>query len=193
MADGIEEAIQYACKSFLAEAAGLSAPGQVYAWIRTAALRSLGHEADRHHRELAVHLVDDSGIVTVADDDPGPAEKLITLEDHADLAMLVEKVSSSLSERGRDVFALYGAGYKRPEIADRLGISEREVKRDLRLIMDRARAGPGHDVSSPPSGRARPLCPALSSKGRREPSALAALVPVVSAGPLHPRWRRGDR
>lgn len=54
--------------------------------------------------------------------------------------MLVEKVSSSLPERGRDVFALYGAGYKRPEIADRLGISEREVKRDLRVIMDRARA-----------------------------------------------------
>src|SRR6478735_2984818 len=42
--DEIEEAIQYACKSFLDEADGISAPGQVYTWIRTAAHRSLGHE-----------------------------------------------------------------------------------------------------------------------------------------------------
>jgi hypothetical protein len=34
--DTIEEAIQYACKSFLDEAEGITAPGQVYAWIRTA-------------------------------------------------------------------------------------------------------------------------------------------------------------
>jgi RNA polymerase sigma factor (sigma-70 family) len=139
-AEEIEEAIQYACKSFLDEADGISAPGQVYAWIRTAAFRSLGHEADRHHRELAVDPVEDVGIAAVAADDPGPAEELISLEDDADLAMLVEKVSSSLSERGREVFALYGAGHKRPEIADRLGVSEREVKRDLILIMERARA-----------------------------------------------------
>jgi hypothetical protein len=39
--DAIEEAIQYACKSFLDEAEGITAPGQVYAWIRTAAHRSL--------------------------------------------------------------------------------------------------------------------------------------------------------
>jgi hypothetical protein len=51
-AEVIEEAIQYACKSFLTEADGITAPGQVYAWIRTAAHRSLGHEADRRHREL---------------------------------------------------------------------------------------------------------------------------------------------
>jgi hypothetical protein len=34
--DEIEEAIQYACKSFLDEANGISVPGQVYTWIRTA-------------------------------------------------------------------------------------------------------------------------------------------------------------
>jgi len=138
--DEIEEAIQYACKSFLDEADGISAPAQVYAWIRTAATRSLGHEADRRHREVTVDPVEGTGIATAADDDPGPVEELISLEDDADLALLVEKVSSSLSERARNVFALYGAGYKRPEIADRLGISEREVKRDLGLIMERARA-----------------------------------------------------
>ena len=139
-ADAIEEAVQYACKSFLDEADGITAPGQVYSWIRTAAHRRLGHEANRRHRELAVDPVVESGMAAIEDADPGPAEELISLEDDADLAMLVEKVSSSLSDRGRDVFALYGAGYKRPQIADRLGLTEREVKRDLRVIMDRTRA-----------------------------------------------------
>jgi RNA polymerase sigma factor (sigma-70 family) len=138
--DEIEEAIQYACKSFLVEANRISAPGQVYTWIRTAAYRSLGHEADRHHREFLVDPVEETGIATVPDDDPGPAEELISLEDDADLAMLVEKVSASLSDRGRDVLTLYGAGLKRPEIADRLGMTERGVKHDLEQIMERARA-----------------------------------------------------
>jgi RNA polymerase sigma factor (sigma-70 family) len=137
--DAIEEAIQYACKSFLDEAEGISAPGQVYAWIRTAALRSLGREADLHHRELMVDSVKD-GLEEVSAEDPGPVEELIALEDDADLSMLVEEVSSSLSDRRRDVLALYGAGYKRPQIAERLGLTERAVKRDLLEIMDQARA-----------------------------------------------------
>jgi RNA polymerase sigma factor (sigma-70 family) len=137
--DAIEEAIQYACKSFLDEAEGISAPGQVYAWIRTAAHRSLGREADLHHRELMVDSVEDS-LEEVSAEDPGPVEELIALEDDADLSMLVEEVSSSLSDRRRDVLALYGAGYKRPQIAERLGLTERAVKRDLLEIMDQARA-----------------------------------------------------
>jgi RNA polymerase sigma factor (sigma-70 family) len=137
--DAIEEAIQYACKSFLDEAEGIRAPGQVYAWIRTAAHRSLGREADLHHRELMVDSVEDS-LEEVSAEDPGPVEELIALEDDADLSMLVEEVSSSLSDRRRDVLALYGAGYKRPQIAERLGLTERAVKRDLLEIMDQARA-----------------------------------------------------
>ena len=79
-------------------------------------------------------------------------EELTGLEDDADLAVLVEKVSSSLTDRQRDIFALYGAGCKRPQIADRLGLPERDVKEQLRLIMDKARApslraSPGADAS----------------------------------------------
>ncbi|MGN6817024.1 MAG: sigma-70 family RNA polymerase sigma factor [Solirubrobacterales bacterium] len=138
-ADAIEEAIQYACKSFLDEAEGISAPGQVYAWIRTAAHRSLGREADLHHRELMVDSVEE-GLEEISAEDHGPVDELIALEDDADLSMLVEEVSSSLSDRKRDVLALYGAGYKRPQIAERLGLTERAVKRDLLEIMDQARA-----------------------------------------------------
>ena len=137
--DAIEEAIQYACKSFLDEAEGITAPGQVYAWIRTAAHRSLGREADLHHRELVVDPVED-GLERISAENAGPAEELIALEDDADLSTLVDEVASSLSDRRRDVLALYGAGYKRPQIAERLGLTERAVKRDLREIMDQARA-----------------------------------------------------
>lgn len=138
--DAVEEAIQYACKSFLDEAQGITAPGQVYSWIRTAALRSLGREAERHHRELAVDPVEGGLEGIGVAEDSGPAEELIALEDEADLSMLVQKVSSSLSDRRREVLALYGTGYKRPQIAERLGLTERAVKRDLREIMDQARA-----------------------------------------------------
>lgn len=137
--DAIEEAIQYACKSFLDEGEGITAPGQVYAWIRTAALRSLGREADRSHREVAVDPIED-GLDRLGAEDAGPVEELIALEDDADLEMLVGEVAASLPERKRDVLALYGAGYRRPEIADRLGVPERVVKRDLLEIMDHTRA-----------------------------------------------------
>jgi len=135
----IEEAVQYACKSFLDEAKGVSTPGKVYAWIRTAAYRSLGREACRGRRELAVDPAGD-GLAMVAADDLDPAEELISQEDDADLTALVREVAFSLSDRGQEVLALYGAGYKRPQIADRLGLTERAVKRDLLEIMDQARA-----------------------------------------------------
>jgi RNA polymerase sigma factor (sigma-70 family) len=138
-ADTIDDAIQFACSCFLDEAEGITAPGQVYAWIRTAAHRALGREADRRHREVAVDPVED-GMDRLAAEETDPVEELTGLEDDADLAVLVEKVSSSLTDRQRDVFALYGAGYRRPQIADRLGLPERDVKEQLRLIMDKARA-----------------------------------------------------
>jgi hypothetical protein len=79
-ADAIEEAIQYACKSFLDEAEGITAPGQVYAWIRTAALRSLSREAERSHREVVVDPVE-NGLDRVGAEDAGPVEELIALGD----------------------------------------------------------------------------------------------------------------
>jgi DNA-binding CsgD family transcriptional regulator len=76
----------------------------------------------------------------IAADAAGPVEELIALEDDADLTLLVEKVSSSLTDGQRDVLALYGSGLKRPQIADRLGVPEREVKEQLRLIVEKGRA-----------------------------------------------------
>jgi RNA polymerase sigma factor (sigma-70 family) len=134
----VEDAIQTACKRFL-EHAEMRGPGEVYIWIRTTAHRALNRETAHHARELAVDPVEDR-VASIVADEPGPAEELISSEDDADLARLVEEVSTSLPERGRAVLALHGAGHSRPEIADRLGVSERIVKRHLEEIMDEARA-----------------------------------------------------
>lgn len=49
------------------------------------------------------------------------------------------EAQSSREDAETDQRFLYGAGYKRPQIADRLGLSERTVKRELLAIMDQAR------------------------------------------------------
>lgn len=138
-AEEIEDAIQTACKRFLEHAEGISEAGQVYSWIRTTAHRVLNRETARHAHELAFDPAENH-LEEIVADDAGPAEEVISGEDDADLAKLVEEVYSSLPDRGRDVLALYGAGYKRPEISERLGLSQRVVKRELLEIMDEARA-----------------------------------------------------
>jgi RNA polymerase sigma factor (sigma-70 family) len=134
----VEDAIQTACKRFL-EHAEMRGPGEVYIWIRTTAHRALNRETARHAREFAVDPVEDR-VASIVADEPGPAEELICGEDDADLSRLVDEVAGSLSPRGQAVLALHGAGYNRPEIADRLGVSERIVKRNLEEVMDKARA-----------------------------------------------------
>lgn len=134
----IEEAVQTACKCFLEEADGIEAPGQVYAWIRTAAHHALNREEE--HRGW-VDPVDPTGrdLAVAVTQDPSPEQEAITNEEEAELAGLVREVVECLPEQKRDVLALYGAGYKRPQIASQLGVSRRRVKRDLLEIMDRAR------------------------------------------------------
>jgi len=123
-AEEIEDAIQSACRRFLEHAEGIEAPGEVYVWIRTTAHRALNRETARHVHELREEAAGEHGFEEVAADEPGPAEE----------------VYASLSHRGRAVLALHGAGHKRREIAGRLGLSERVVKRELEEVMEKARA-----------------------------------------------------
>jgi RNA polymerase sigma factor (sigma-70 family) len=135
----VEDAVQYACKSFLDEAQGVSDPGQVYAWIRTAAHRALNRTAKHQVREVAVDpLV--GGLDESASEDPTPEEELIAQEDKGEIAALVREVIAELPQRHRRVLALHVAGLKRPEIASRLRLTERAVKRDLLEVMEEARA-----------------------------------------------------
>lgn len=138
-AEEIEEAVQAACKRFVDKAEGISAPGQVYVWIRTTAHRLLNHKAGFERFEIPV---DPSSLTLrkVVSEEADPEGELIAGEDEVDLERLAREVSSSLSERRRDVLALHGAGYSRPEIASRLGLPESTVKYDLYEIVAAARS-----------------------------------------------------
>lgn len=134
----IEDAVQTACRCFLGEAEGITDPGQVYAWLRTTAHHALIRELDRRDREVAIdpnELVHDEKLL----EETEPADELIALEDEEDLEILVRDVAAALSERRQEILALWAAGHKRPEIAARLGLRERAVKRDLMAILEQAR------------------------------------------------------
>jgi RNA polymerase sigma factor (sigma-70 family) len=135
----IEDAVQAACGLFLDGAVEITDAGMSYEWVRTVAHRSLIREWDRRRRERAV---DPSGprLQAVPADDGDPVDRVLESEAEADLAELVREVADGLSERRRLVLALYGAGHSRPEIARRLGRSQRVVKRDLFAIMEATRA-----------------------------------------------------
>ncbi len=135
----IEDAIQTSCKRFLEHAQGISRPGQVYTWLRTTASRILTREAELRHRLVGTNPVVGGGVSMIPDDEADPAKSLIGLEDDADLELLVREVSDALPERDQHVLALHGAGLKRSKIAERLGVSERVVKKSLEGIMEEAR------------------------------------------------------
>jgi hypothetical protein len=75
-----------------------------------------------------------------ASEDPTPEEELIAQEEKGEIATLVREVIGDLPQRHRQVLALHAAGLKRPEIASRLRLTERGVKRDLLEVMEEARA-----------------------------------------------------
>jgi RNA polymerase sigma factor (sigma-70 family) len=135
----IEDAVQTACERFVKHVSEMPDPGEVYAWVRTTAHRLLNREDDVRGREIPVDPIG-GGLERAPAEDPGPAERLIAHEDELDMEALVGEVADALPESRREILALYVAGYKRPEIAARLGISERVVKRYLLEVMDEARA-----------------------------------------------------
>jgi RNA polymerase sigma factor (sigma-70 family) len=139
-ADEVEDAVQTACQKFLgnADAAGFTEPARAYAWLRTAAYRELVHELEGHTRTIAA---DPTGSLLEgeASDQPDPVAELLEIEEQAELKILVEEVSSMLSDSRRQVFALWAAGRKRPEIAEQLGLSDRAVKKALEEVMRSAR------------------------------------------------------
>ena len=135
----IEDAIQAACDRFVDKAEGITEPGQVYAWLRTTAHRILNREDDHHERELAVDPTTETGLSSSRASSPAPRRRRSNMRTKPELVALVREVSESLPEQKREVLALYSSGLKRPEIASRLGMSDRAVKRDLLEIMDEAR------------------------------------------------------
>jgi DNA-directed RNA polymerase specialized sigma24 family protein len=141
----IEDAVQSACQLFLAEEPGITESGRAYAWLRTVAYRQLLHELEAGRRFSPVDPTQ-SVIGSAEAEGPGPVEELIALEDEVELGLLVEEVAAGLSDRRREIFALWAAGHKRPEIAERLGMSDRAVKKALEQIMAAAREVLGREA-----------------------------------------------
>ena len=112
----IEEAIQIACRRFVDRAEGISAPGQVYTWIRTTAHRELCREVGHKAYEVPVDPEGDAMRDLVAQQ-PGPEEEAITQEKEAELGTLVEDALSSLPDIQREILALYIDGCGRQRFA----------------------------------------------------------------------------
>jgi len=132
----IDEAIQAACKAFLDEPHSVDAVGEAYAWIRTAAHRILIREHERLDRLVPLDPAGEDPGISVSASAPDAA----TIDHAIDIERLTARLVESLSESKLEVLALYSAGYPRPEIARRLGHSERAIKRYLLEILDAARA-----------------------------------------------------
>lgn len=154
--DDIDDAIQTACRCFIDERpAGVDAVATLYAWLRTVAGRVLHRERERLERQVPVNPASPK-LTEVLSDAPSPEEQAITREDRRDLTALVEEVAAKLpDDRQREVLALYGSHFKRPEIAAHLGIRLRVVRRDLLEIFEQVRAalaqesGGGCEIGEP--------------------------------------------
>jgi RNA polymerase sigma factor (sigma-70 family) len=212
----VAEAFQEACRLALRSCRGRS-EGEVYVWLRTTTHRELGHMRRRAWRRAARERpVDESSasLESAMLSAPGPEDELLERERTAELEELAGAVLAALTEPQREIVALHSRGCRRPEIAERLGVTPRSVKRALERIMALGRAelvrlaghgcGSGeHLVSRLAFGLAseREIRAALwafrSTEGSNpSPSALQAAIPhyrVDVASPLSRTRRHRER
>lgn len=134
----VDDAVQDACERLIESDGEFPSPAHVYNWIRITAHRLLNEQDERGTREVTVDPIE--GVLEqLAASGPDPAEAVLAREETDEMEALVREVTDSLSERRREILTLYVAGYKRPEIAGRVGLSVRAVERELFKIMDEAR------------------------------------------------------
>lgn len=131
--DELEEAFQEACARAERGCRGES-EGEVYTWLRTTTHRELGRMHDRARHESLVAVPDR------ALDDPresalAPEQQLIEREERTELEQVTRSVIARLSDHQRDIAVLHSEGLRRPQIAARLGLSDRSVKKALERIM----------------------------------------------------------
>jgi DNA-directed RNA polymerase specialized sigma24 family protein len=129
----VEDAFQEACARAEISCQG-QVEGEVYAWLRTTTHRCLGRMRERVARErIAPQPLDELGPGVVAM--PGPDIVVFEREKHAELQAVTRALLEHLSARQRDVAALHAHGFRRREIANRLQISERSVKRVMEQVL----------------------------------------------------------
>jgi DNA-directed RNA polymerase specialized sigma24 family protein len=129
----VEDAFQEACARAERSCLG-QVEGEVYAWLRTTTHRCLGRMRERLERErIDAQPLDELGPGVVAT--PGPDVVVFEREKQAELQVVTRALLEHLSARQRDVAALHAHGFRRREIANRLQMSERSVKRVMEQVL----------------------------------------------------------
>ena len=152
----VEEAFQEACLKASRGCHGQSI-GEVYVWLRSTTTTTLRDMRDRVKREVLV----DEPPVDAPSLDPalGPADEvLIRVEEQAEIDELSVAILERLPERERHIAVLHSHGLARNEIAGRMGVTPRIVKRSVEEILATGRqqltrlvgygCADGHDLVS---------------------------------------------
>ncbi len=134
----VEEAFQEACLRATRGCRGQTM-GEVYVWLRKTTGTLLKDQRERLKREVLVdqtasefHLEDPSAT--------RPEDEVIRREEHAELDALTRTILDRLCERERTIAILHSHGYARKEIAQRLGLTPRVVKRSVEEVLATGRS-----------------------------------------------------
>ncbi|NLT05164.1 MAG: hypothetical protein GXY03_02520 [Solirubrobacterales bacterium] len=134
----INDALQAACDLAIRKDCHATSTGETYAWLRTTAHRWLGEQRRLRQREIPT---DPEAPVFHRPDESASAEtEVLRAERHQDQATIAGSIVAGLSARQRDVLALHVHGHRRPAVAAALGMTPRQVKRELEAIMRSARS-----------------------------------------------------
>jgi RNA polymerase sigma factor (sigma-70 family) len=130
----VEEAFQEACARAQRACRGQT-EGEVFTWLRTTTHRHVGRMQDRARREILVDAPD----LVFEEAHPSrvsPEEQLIDRENQEEIERMTRAVLTRLSDRQSQIAVLHSHGVRRAQIAARLGMTERSVKRALERIME---------------------------------------------------------
>lgn len=134
----VEEAFQEACLRATRGCRGQTM-GEVYVWLRKTTGTLLRDARERLKREVLV----DQGATEFLVEDLGatrPDEALIRQEERAEIDALTRTILDRLCERERTIAILHSHGYARKEIAERLGLTPRVVKRSVEELLATGRS-----------------------------------------------------
>lgn len=131
--DQVEEAFQEACLRATRGCRGQTM-GEVYVWLRKTTGTLLRDARERLKREV---LVDQSATEFLMEDTgtTRPEDEVIRREERAELDALTRTILDRLCERERTIAILHSHGYARKEIAQRLGLTPRVVKRSVEEVL----------------------------------------------------------
>ncbi|MBJ7329183.1 MAG: hypothetical protein JHC95_04745 [Solirubrobacteraceae bacterium] len=134
----VEEAFQEACLRATRGCRGQTM-GEVYVWLRKTTGTLLRDARERLKREV---LIDQSATEFLVEDAAAtrPDEEIIRREEHAELDALTRTILDRLCERERTIAILHSHGYPRKEIAQRLGLTPRVVKRSVEEVLATGRS-----------------------------------------------------